>query len=111
MTIGSDDLVGDVMNDWPATIRVFLGFKMGCVGCPMLPHRGRRLRRTSRRSRHLSEGAARSCRGTLRGLSFRNIDFRQNKLIYVKSIPAQPVFIEAQATKQAEVHTTEGLKP
>jgi hybrid cluster-associated redox disulfide protein len=35
MTIGSDDLVGDVMNDWPATIRVFLDFKMGCVGCPI----------------------------------------------------------------------------
>ena len=35
MPIGFDDLVNDVMNDWPATIRVFLDFKMGCVGCPI----------------------------------------------------------------------------
>ena len=35
MPIGFDDLVSDVMNDWPATIRVFLDFKMGCVGCPI----------------------------------------------------------------------------
>ena len=28
-------LVGDVMNRWPATIRVFLDFKLGCVGCPI----------------------------------------------------------------------------
>ena len=33
--VGSDDLVNDVMNDRPATIRVFLDFKMGCVGCPI----------------------------------------------------------------------------
>ena len=35
MPIGSDDLVYDVMRDWPATIRVFLDYKMGCVGCPI----------------------------------------------------------------------------
>jgi hybrid cluster-associated redox disulfide protein len=35
MPIGFDDSVQDVMNDWPATIRVFLDFKMGCVGCPI----------------------------------------------------------------------------
>ena len=35
MTIGFEDLVHDVMNDCPATIRVFLDFKMGCVGCPI----------------------------------------------------------------------------
>jgi hybrid cluster-associated redox disulfide protein len=35
MPIGFDDLVSDVMNDWPATIRVFLDFRMGCVGCPI----------------------------------------------------------------------------
>jgi hybrid cluster-associated redox disulfide protein len=35
MPIGFDDLVSDVMSEWPATIRVFLDFKMGCVGCPI----------------------------------------------------------------------------
>jgi hybrid cluster-associated redox disulfide protein len=35
MAIGSHLLVGDVMNRWPATIRVFLDFKLGCVGCPI----------------------------------------------------------------------------
>jgi hypothetical protein len=39
MPIGFDDLVNDVMNDWPATIRVFLDFKMACVGYRVLPHR------------------------------------------------------------------------
>jgi hybrid cluster-associated redox disulfide protein len=33
--IGFDDPVQDVMNDRPATIRVFLDFRMGCVGCPI----------------------------------------------------------------------------
>ena len=33
--IGFDDRVHDVMTDWPATIRVFLDFRMGCVGCPI----------------------------------------------------------------------------
>jgi len=35
MQIGSDDLVDDVMRGAPQTIRVFLAFKMGCVGCPI----------------------------------------------------------------------------
>jgi len=35
MPIGFDDLVDDVMSGSPATIRVFLEFKMGCVGCPI----------------------------------------------------------------------------
>ena len=35
MSIEFDTLVDDVMNACPATIRVFLDFKMGCVGCPI----------------------------------------------------------------------------
>ena len=35
MKIGFDDIVGEVMTAWPATIRVFLDFRMGCVGCPI----------------------------------------------------------------------------
>ena len=35
MPIGLDDIVGEVMNAQPATIRVFLDFRMGCVGCPI----------------------------------------------------------------------------
>ena len=35
MKIGSDDIVGEVMTAWPATVRVFLDFRMGCVGCPI----------------------------------------------------------------------------
>jgi hybrid cluster-associated redox disulfide protein len=35
MPIGFDDLVDDVMSGAPATIRVFLAFRMGCVGCPI----------------------------------------------------------------------------
>jgi hybrid cluster-associated redox disulfide protein len=35
MPIGFDDLVHDVMKDRPAAIRVFLDFRMGCVGCPI----------------------------------------------------------------------------
>jgi hybrid cluster-associated redox disulfide protein len=35
MQIGFDDLVDDVMRRSPPTIRVFLEFKMGCVGCPI----------------------------------------------------------------------------
>ena len=27
--------VDEVMRDWPSTIRVFLDFRMGCVGCPI----------------------------------------------------------------------------
>ncbi|KQZ02306.1 hydrid cluster protein-associated redox disulfide domain protein [Pseudolabrys sp. Root1462] len=35
--IQSESFVGDVMHTWPATIRVFLDFRMGCVGCPIAP--------------------------------------------------------------------------
>lgn len=30
-----DMMVDQVMNRWPASIRVFIDFKMGCVGCPI----------------------------------------------------------------------------
>ncbi len=35
MPIESDDLVDEVMRSYPTTIRVFLDFKMACVGCPI----------------------------------------------------------------------------
>jgi hybrid cluster-associated redox disulfide protein len=35
MQIGFDDLVDDVMSAAPDTIRVFIQFRMGCVGCPI----------------------------------------------------------------------------
>jgi hybrid cluster-associated redox disulfide protein len=35
MPIGPDDLVDDIMRRWPATIRVFVDHRMGCVGCPV----------------------------------------------------------------------------
>jgi hybrid cluster-associated redox disulfide protein len=35
MPIATDTLVDDVMQRWPATIRVFLDFRMRCVGCPI----------------------------------------------------------------------------
>ncbi len=35
MLIGPDELVDDVMRAVPETIRVFLEFRMGCVGCPI----------------------------------------------------------------------------
>jgi hybrid cluster-associated redox disulfide protein len=35
MGLGTDDLVDDVMRAEPRTIRVFLAFQMGCVGCPL----------------------------------------------------------------------------
>ena len=35
MAIDSCLLVDDVMSRWPATIRVFLDFRMSCVGCPI----------------------------------------------------------------------------
>ena len=28
-------IVDDVMRRWPSTIRVFLDFRMRCVGCPI----------------------------------------------------------------------------
>ena len=30
-----DMTVDQVMNRWPASIRVFMKFKMSCVGCPI----------------------------------------------------------------------------
>jgi hybrid cluster-associated redox disulfide protein len=35
MTIEFTTLVDDVMSRWPATIRVFLDYRMHCVGCPI----------------------------------------------------------------------------
>ncbi len=35
MAVEFDDLVDDVMSSAPETIRVFLAFRMGCVGCPI----------------------------------------------------------------------------
>jgi hybrid cluster-associated redox disulfide protein len=35
MPIGIDDIVGEVMTARSDTIRVFLDFRMGCVGCPI----------------------------------------------------------------------------
>lgn len=35
MPIGFDDIVGEVMTTRPATIRLFLDYRMGCVGCPI----------------------------------------------------------------------------
>jgi len=35
MSIHGTSLVEDVMRDWPATIRVFLNYKLGCIGCPI----------------------------------------------------------------------------
>ena len=35
MAIEFDDPVDEVMRGAPETIRVFLEFRMGCVGCPI----------------------------------------------------------------------------
>ena len=35
MAVEFEDLVDDVMRSAPDTIRVFLQFRMGCVGCPI----------------------------------------------------------------------------
>lgn len=35
MPIGFDDIIGEVMSTRPTTIRAFLDFRMGCVGCPI----------------------------------------------------------------------------
>lgn len=35
MSIDRTLVVEDVMRRWPATIRVFLDFKLACVGCPI----------------------------------------------------------------------------
>jgi hybrid cluster-associated redox disulfide protein len=31
----ADMMVDNVMRRWPCTIRVFLDFRMACVGCPI----------------------------------------------------------------------------
>ena len=36
--ITADLAVGEVMRRWPATIRVFLRHRMGCIGCAMAEH-------------------------------------------------------------------------
>jgi hybrid cluster-associated redox disulfide protein len=36
-TVRADSVVDDVMRTWPSTIRAFLDFHMGCVGCPVGP--------------------------------------------------------------------------
>ena len=33
--IGFEMAVDEVMRRWPATIRVFLDFRMNCIGCPI----------------------------------------------------------------------------
>lgn len=35
MPIRHDSVVDDLMRTWPATIRTFLDFRMGCCGCPI----------------------------------------------------------------------------
>lgn len=35
MSIHRSSVVDDLMRDRPVTIRVFLDFKLGCVGCPI----------------------------------------------------------------------------
>lgn len=35
MSITPDLCVDDLMRHWPETIRVFLNYKMRCVGCPI----------------------------------------------------------------------------
>ena len=35
MGFGSHLLVDEVMTRWPASIRIFLDFRLGCVGCPI----------------------------------------------------------------------------
>ncbi|MFO1148060.1 MAG: DUF1858 domain-containing protein [Alsobacter sp.] len=34
-SITEDLLVDDVMRLWPETIRVFLNYRFGCIGCPI----------------------------------------------------------------------------
>ncbi|WEX08562.1 DUF1858 domain-containing protein [Chelativorans sp. AA-79] len=35
MPMTPDHYVDDVMRRWPETIRVFLNYRMHCVGCPI----------------------------------------------------------------------------
>ncbi len=33
--IAAEEIVGETMRHYPQTIRVFLDFRFGCVGCPI----------------------------------------------------------------------------
>jgi len=35
IALTADMTVDQVMHRWPATIRVFIDFKLSCVGCPI----------------------------------------------------------------------------
>lgn len=35
--ISTDLMVADIMNEWPATVQVFLKHRMGCIGCYLSP--------------------------------------------------------------------------
>jgi hybrid cluster-associated redox disulfide protein len=35
MPIDNDSLVDEIMREYPETIRVFLDYRMNCVGCPI----------------------------------------------------------------------------
>lgn len=35
MVIDIHSLVDDIMREWPVTMRVFLDYRMNCVGCPI----------------------------------------------------------------------------
>ena len=35
IALTADMTVHQVMNRWPATMRVFLDFRLSCVGCPI----------------------------------------------------------------------------
>ncbi len=35
IALTADMTVDQVMNRWPATMRVFMDFKLSCVGCPI----------------------------------------------------------------------------
>ncbi|MGO9771947.1 MAG: DUF1858 domain-containing protein [Roseiarcus sp.] len=37
MRLQTESLVDDVMRTWPATIPVFLRYRIKCVGCPIGP--------------------------------------------------------------------------
>jgi hybrid cluster-associated redox disulfide protein len=62
MSIECDDLVDDVMRDCSQTIRVFLEFRMGCVGCPLARfHTVDHACREHHVSREMSIAALRGC--------------------------------------------------
>ena len=35
MSIEATHLIDDIMRRWPATIRVFMNYRMRCIGCPI----------------------------------------------------------------------------